>query len=146
MRLGSYLHANPRNTFLTRPNSATLGVFAVTYVSDASVSINALVLLAAAGAAQQSQGYQLEYYMENDAEFSWRKINIVLSFGVAAALQVAEFYVVGRIVNESPGVDPTDWLVFVSYIVGYGMFGGKLSSQWHWDHRLPCCQASSWQS
>ena len=90
------------------------------------MSVNALVLLAATGAAQQSQGYQLEYYMENNAKFSWRDINIVLSFGVAAALQVVEFYVVGRIVNESLGVDATDWIIFVSYIVGYGMFGKTL--------------------
>ena len=116
MLLGSYLHANPRIAFLTRPRSATLWRLCGSVRFDASVSINALVLLAAAGAAQQSQGYQLEYYMENDPKFSWRDINIVLSFGVAAALQVAEFYVVGRIVNESPGVDSTDWLVFVSYI------------------------------
>jgi len=95
----------------------------VAYVGDASVSTVALVLLAVTGAAQQSQGYQLEYYMINKPNFSWKDITIVLSFGVAATLQVVEFYVVGRIINDSPGVSATDWVVFLSYIVGYGMFG-----------------------
>lgn len=104
--------------------SATLGIFAVAYVSDADVSFNVIFLLAAAGMAQQSQGYQLEYYMnENPNKFSWSDKNIVISFVVASALQVGEFLVVSRIIDESSNVSGTEWLVYWSYVVGYSLFG-----------------------
>lgn len=103
--------------------SATLGIFAVAFVSDADVPFNTILLLAAAGVAQQSQGYQLEQYMTKNENYSLLDFNILLSYLVALLLQIGEFAVVALIIKDSPGAGGTEWMVFASYVVGYTLFG-----------------------
>jgi len=108
--------------------SATLGIFAVAYVAGGEVDTNTILLLVAAGLAQQSQGYQLEDFMKTST-FQWTDANIVISFLLASVLQGFEFIVVHRIINDSPGKGGTEELVFWSYVLGYGFFGQSHSAR-----------------
>ena len=93
--------------------SATLGTLAVAYIAagDTVIPSNVIILLIAAGVAQQIQGYQLEKSTEEVLNSP-----IKLGFLSAFLLQIGEFVVVGSIINDSVGTGSTEWIAYSGYV------------------------------
>lgn len=85
---------------------------------DSDVDGNLLLLLVAAGVAQQSQGYLLENELNQNNSFD--KLHVVISFTSAVMLQSGEFAVVYDVI---PNKDGWDNLAYANYVLGYSYFG-----------------------
>ena len=119
--------------------SATLGTLATAYVSgESSADFNLLLLLCAAGVAQQSQGYLLEvdedsisnkpkgattsdsdtYLISKDnttSNVQW-KSHVAVAFLSAILLQAGEFAVVYDVIPEK---NTNELLAYSNYTLGY---------------------------
>ena len=115
--------------------SATLGTLAAAYVTgDSLADFNLLLLLCAAGAAQQSQGYLLEVEQDKALtdEKKASKINFnentlakknrthtVVAYLTAVLLQSGEFAVVYDIIPNKGNQE--NW-AYINYTLGYSKF------------------------
>ena len=100
--------------------SATLGSFAVAYAKTDTPNLQATtqILLAAAGVAQQSTGFQLERIVVGSDQSGSR----LVGFLSASLLQIGELFVVATAIDVT-GSDPVVQIAFATYAIGYLTFG-----------------------
>lgn len=119
MRVGRALSAAICANTL-RQISATLGTFAVAYAASDTPNFDGTtqLLLAAAGIAQQSTGYQLEKIVNENGQQGSRMVG----FFSASLLQIGELFVVGTALDVTNSDDYVK-IAFSTYAIGYLTFG-----------------------
>lgn len=86
--------------------------------NDTEADADLILLLCAAGIAQQAQGYLLENELKTN---SIRPDHVTVSFLSAVLLQIGEFLVVYNVIPDKSSL--TIKLAYANYVIGYSYFG-----------------------